>query len=117
MIGDGDEIEAAARGGVDGEVDGAGNHLSGLAGTLAVAMRCVHVQVAAEPRRPGAQRLAHDGGLLGDRAGARKVHMNGVMRLDVGANVRHADQYVPRALGNGSRQAGGSGVHQSHCER
>ena len=68
VIGDGDEVEAAARGGVDGEEDRAGNHLAGLAGALAVAVRGVHVQIAAKPGGSGAQRLAQD--LRAERATA-----------------------------------------------
>jgi hypothetical protein len=43
--------------------------------------------------------------------------MNGVMRLDVGANVGHADQYIPCAGWNGARQAGRRGVHQADGKR
>ena len=43
--------------------------------------------------------------------------MNGVMRLDAGANVGHADQYIPGAGWNGSRQTGWRGIGEADGQR
>ena len=83
VVGNGDEVESAARGGIDGEINGAGNHLACLAGALAIAVCGVHMQVAAKPCGAHAQGLAKNGGQIGDRAGTRKVDVNGVMRFNI----------------------------------
>ena len=68
----------------------------------------------AGPARSGSRRI---GGSADHCAGAREVDMNGVMRLDAGANVGHADQHIPGAGWNGTRQTGWRGVHQSDGQR
>src|SRR5215469_133033 len=113
VVSDSNEIEAAARGLIDGEEDRARDHLAGLAGALAVAVPGMHVQIAAEPGWAWTQRLAQDFRLTGNRTREGEIDMDDVVRCDAWADVRHADQGVPRSRGNGSGQARRGGIREA----
>jgi hypothetical protein len=116
VVGDGDEVKAVPRGGVDGEENRARNHCAGLARALPVAVGGVHVQIAAKPRGTGAQRLAQNFRLRGNGAAPGKENVNRIVRFNTGADVGDADEHVPRAGRDGAGQTGRRGVGKSHGE-
>ena len=56
MVGNRDEVESATGGRIRSEVDRARYHLSRLTRTFAIALRGVHMQIAAIPCRPCLER-------------------------------------------------------------
>ena len=107
VVGDGNEIQAARRRRLHAEKDRARNHLAALAGATAVAVRRMHVQVAAIPARPSRKRMGRKARILVSRI---EADFGAIVCDSLRANIWHRDKQTPLPGRNRARQIGGGGI-------
>src|SRR5271169_5564208 len=107
VVGDHDEIQSPTGCGIDGEEDRAGGHFPGLTLALSVAVRGMHVKVAAIPARSASQGREQIDRLIGYQATSREENVRRVMRRHLRTDVRHTYEDIPFSLRDGTGHAGG----------
>ena len=110
VVGDGDEVKFARGRGLHRLVQGAGHFLAGLAQAGTITVRVVHVEVAAIPAGPIAQRRLAEGGDRRKVAPVREGDLRFVVRLDALRNVWNAEKEGPFARGDDAGKIGRRGV-------
>jgi len=114
VVGDGDEVEAVADGGLKRDEERTGDGFAGLAGAGAVAVRGVHVQIATIPAgliaEGGAESVVGEAFGASGFAFAGEEDVGGVGGGLAGAEVGYADEQMPASGRDGAGQVGGGGV-------
>jgi hypothetical protein len=110
VVGDGDEVQLLLHRVLDGDEDRAWDHLSGLAGAGAIAVRGVHVEVAAIPALAGGERCGGKAGGINFIC-SYKVNVSLLVQDVAFSEISDADEQLPRARPEAAARADRRALH------